>query len=126
MSTSKEDILKLRDLTRMTGKLTNVQIAQLKMWPKIILGANDGEVEFDPDEHMLTVTISKVDYKYIMEGATEPLPQVFNHRMGLFNTAVKFLLGDEYGVNVVMKGKLLGAFPPSQQAEPAHAPKFDK
>lgn len=121
-----EELIKLRELTRMTGLLTNVQIKQLKMWPQIVLAANDAEVEFDPDMRTLTVSISNLDYDAMKERAPlDDIVTVFNRRMNKFNQCVKFLLGNEYAVSIEMKGKRLGYFPPTELSAAVHAPKHD-
>lgn len=107
-----EDLMHLRDMTRMTGTLTNVQIAQLKMWPQVILGARKAEIEFDPDTHLVIAFISDLDYGTMMAGITESPVLVYNRRMARFDEAVKWLLGGEYGVRIVLKDKTIADFPP--------------
>ena len=119
---TKQDLLKLRDLTQMTGGLEKSQIAQLKMWPKIILCANDGEIEFNPDEKFLAVDLSNLDYKS-MESEGVDIVTSFKRRMDRFDESIKFLLGDDYTVIVKVKGTSLGNFPPKMATLGAHSPK---
>lgn len=124
MTPTHEELVKLRELTRMTGLLTNLQIQQLKMWPQIVLAANDAEIEFDPELRLVAVSISNLDYASMQERApTEDIVTVFNRRMNKFNQCVKFLLGDEYSVVIEMKGRRLGYFPPKELTLTAHPPK---
>lgn len=118
--------MQMKELTRMTGVLNNVQVAQLKMWPKIILAADNAEVEFDPEAYSVTVEVSDLDYRSIGEGASEDLVVVYKRRMERFNQAVKFLLGDDYAVLVKMRGKVLASFPPISPPLAAHQPLLEK
>lgn len=118
-----EELMQLKELTRMTGQLSNVQIAQLKMWPRVILGANHAQVEFDPDQYVLIVDVSDLDYKSMMEGATDNPVVIYNRRMVRFNESVKYLLGEDYAVIIRLKGKMIGHFPPLCEPLAAHPPK---
>jgi hypothetical protein len=115
-----EELGKLNDLTRMTGSLTNVQIQQLKMWPKVILGADAAEVEFDPENYIVTADVSNLDYKSMMEGSKDDPVTLYNIRMAKFDACVKYLLGDDYGVVVKLKGAVIGRFPPKRPPIKAH------
>ena len=107
-----EDLMKLREITRMSGALANAQMAQLKMWPQVILGARKAEIEFDPEEKVVAAYVENLDYKSMLEGATMDPVSLYNIRMDKFDQAVKWLLGDEYAVRVILKDKVIGDFPP--------------
>lgn len=118
--------MQMKELTRMTGTLTNVQSAQLKMWPRIILGANNAEIEFDPENNSVAVDMSDLDYKSMLEGVTEDPVTIYSRRMAKFDTAVKWLLGDDYAVTVRLKGHAIGQFPAKSLPIRAHMPKDEK
>lgn len=109
---TEKDLLALRELTRMSGLLNNVQLYQIKMWLHVILCANNAAVEFDPDGYVLVAEISNLDYKIMMEGVSSDIVSHFKKRLMFFDKAVKMLLGDEYAVVIKMKDQILAEFPP--------------
>jgi hypothetical protein len=120
-----EDLIQMRDLTRMLGTLNNVQKKQLDMWSRVILGANDVTIEFDFENYVLSVDVSNLDYKTMMEGQQDPV-EMYKRRMAKFDSAIKFLIGDEYSVVVKLKGKTLHRFAPKAPPQQLHLPKEEK
>lgn len=118
-----DELMTLKELTRMTGKLSNLQIHQLKMWPRVILGANKAEVEFDPEQYALIVDVSDLDYKGMMTDTKEDAVTVYNRRMARFNECVKYLLGEDYAVFIRLNGKMIGHFPATKRPITAHPAK---
>lgn len=121
--------MRMKELTRMMGTLTREQITQLKMWPKVILSANNAEVEFDPEGYVVSANIWDIDAKSMLEGlegTSEEAVAVFGRRLQKYDQAVKWLLGDEYTVNVSIKGTLIKSFPPTTISTKAHPPKEEK
>jgi hypothetical protein len=104
----------MQELTRMTGQLNNIQLHQIKMWVHGILCADSAVVDFDPDEHVFIVEVSDLDHK--MLGAEPDLTAIQNFKLRTehFNSYVKTLLGNEYGVVIKMKDKVLANFAPTQ------------
>jgi len=129
---TQEELVRLREITRMTGYLTNVQIRQLQMWPRIVLAAHDASVEFDPDTHEVEVDLLGIDYNAIwtpqeqMQLLPEMLVKEYQTRLQYFDKCVKYLLGNEYGVTVKFKGKVLGRSPPTAPVSGAHLPDFER
>lgn len=118
-----EDLMKLRDITRMTGTLSNLQMLQLRLWPQVILGAQKAEIEFDPDAQVVSVDLSDLDYKTMMEDSPWQDPvKLYQYRMEKFDSAVKFLLGDDYGTVIRLKGTTIGQFGPRRMPAKAHEP----
>lgn len=113
-----KDLLGLQEITRMTGQLNNVQLHQVKMWVHGILCADHAVIEFDPDEHIFAVEVSLLDYKTLSAesgaGSTMSPVKNFQIRAEHFNAYMKVLLGQEYGVVIKMKNKVLANFPPEQ------------
>lgn len=122
---SKEELMRLKDLTMMTGELSEVQVMQLKMWPRIILGATAAEVEFDANERSISVILQRVNHKSITEGSSEDFMVLFKRRMQKFDQAVKWLLGDEYTVRVFSNNHKMAEFMPSTGIVKAHQPRFE-
>lgn len=123
MTPAEADLMRMRDLTKMSGALTRQQIAQLKMWPRIILCADNAEVEFDPESHSVSANIWDINSAAMLEGTSEDAATIFGRRLEKFDEAVKWLLGDEYTVNVSIKGKHITSFPPKTIDTKAHPPK---
>lgn len=124
MVPTKQEILTMKDLTRMTGLINQVQSHQLKMYCLVILCANQAEIEFDPELYQVVADISKIDSKALLEGYIDKsLKEAFTHRALLFNDSVKFLLGDEYQVIIKMANNLLADFPPTTPPQKAHTPR---
>lgn len=119
-SPTEDDLIALRELTRMTGKLCDVQIQQLKMWPRVILCANNADVEFDPEQYTLIVNISDLDYEVMKLESTKNLVEAFHLRMTRFAQSVQFLLGTDYSIFIRMKDSLLGTFPATNGPINAH------
>lgn len=120
-----EELIKMQEITRMTGTLNQVQMYHLKMWAHVILGANKMEAEFDPDGRTLVVDVSDLDYKAMLVGATEDPVTLYNRRMAKFDDAIKaLLLGSEFTVIVCMKGKALQTFPPTKPIVGTNLPVF--
>jgi hypothetical protein len=113
MTPTSKDFAQMRELTRMTGQLNNVQAHQLKMWTHVILSANTGVIEFDAENCALVIEISNLDYKSMMEGVAEDMVTHFNKRLQFFNKSAKLLLGEEFAVIIKMRDRILGDFPPS-------------
>lgn len=113
MTPSVKELVQMRELTRMTGQLNNVQAHQLKMWIHVILSANAGAIEFDPENYVLFVEISNLDTKAMMEEVEEEMVPHFKKRMQFFDKSAKLLLGEEYAVVIKMKDKVLADFPPT-------------
>lgn len=123
--TTTEDLIKMQDITRMTGTLNQVQMYHLKMWAHVILGCNKMEAEFDPDGRSLVVDISDLDYKGMLNGATDDPVTLYSRRMAKFDEAIKtLLLGNEYTVVIRMKGKQLQLFSPQAPVQGTHLPIF--
>lgn len=118
-----DELMLLKEMTRMTGKLSNIQIHQLKMWPKVILGANKAEVEFDPEQYALIVDVSDLDYQGMLADTKEDPVAIYNRRMTRFNESVKFLLGEDYAVFIRLNGKMIGHFPATSRPIVAHPAK---
>lgn len=118
-----EELMRWKDLTMMTGELSEVQILQLKMWPKVILGASAAEVEFDANERSVSVILGRVNYKWVIEGSNESFNVLFKRRMERFDEAVKWLLGDDYIVRIISKGQKIMEFPPLSGLIKAHQPR---
>jgi hypothetical protein len=110
----------MQELTRMTGQLNNVQLHQVKMWVHGILCADHAVIEFDPDEHVFTVEVSLLDTKTLAAEPDLTAIQNFKLRAEHFNSYVKVLLGQEYGVVIKMKDKVLANFPPTQAPRKAN------
>jgi predicted enzyme involved in methoxymalonyl-ACP biosynthesis len=119
---NQKEIAQMRELTRMTGLLNNVQAHQLKMWTHVVLCANEGVFEFDPEGLLLVADVSNLDYKAMMEGVSEDIYTHFKKRMAFFDQCVKMLIGEEYGVVIKMKGNVLSDFPPMSMPKKAHPP----
>lgn len=128
MTTTMEDLAMMRDLTRMTGAITNVQKKQLDMWPRVILGADNVKVSVDTKEHVIDVDVSNVDFKGICAASPNESPvDAYERRMAVFNESCKFLLGEEYTVNISMKGQSLKVFHPLAPVPVAtHEPRFER
>lgn len=120
---TKEELMRLKDLTMMTGELSEVQILQLKMWPRVILGATAAEVEFDANERSLTAILGRVSHKAVTEGSKEDFKILFDRRMEKFNQAVKWLLGDDYTVRIYSNNHKLAEFMPLVGIQKAHPPR---
>lgn len=120
---TKEELMRLKDLTMMTGELAEVQILQLKMWPRVILGATAAEIEFDSNERSLTAILGRVSHKAVTDGSKEDFKILFERRMGKFNQAVKWLLGDDYTVKIVSNGHMIAEFAPTVAIQKAHPPR---
>lgn len=118
-----EELMRWKDLTMMTGELSDVQVLQLKMWPRVILGATTAEIEFDPDQRSVSVYLGRVNYKAITEGSTEDMMVLFKRRMQKFDQAVKWLLGDDYTVIIYSNKHKMAEFPPLVGILKAHPPR---
>lgn len=117
-----EELQKLKDITRITGHLTQIQTRQLEAWAQVVLAADWYEIECDPDNRTLSVNTSDLDYAS-MEYGGEEVGNVYRRRMSKFDECVKYLLGTDYSVTIRLKGKLIGQFPPLSPTIKAHPPK---
>ena len=91
-----EKLLLLRDLTKRTGILHEVQVEQLKMWPLIAFEhATNSEFTWDN-------TTKNVCFSIKTEGAS---PKKMNERFNWLDQAVKALLGPEWAIKVKINGK---------------------
>ncbi|WNM70312.1 hypothetical protein [Myxococcus phage Mx1] len=121
-----EELMKMRDLTRMTGTVTNVQMHQLKMWPLVILSAEKATVSVDTEAASVEFDVEGVDWKSLPAVQTpQEVLELFRARMQHLDGAVKLLFGEEYSVVIKMKGKLIQSFPPKSPVGTAHEPKFE-
>lgn len=120
---TEKELMQLKELTRMTGSLSNVQIKQLKMWSAIVLGALGFEVEVDTEGFVVVVDATSLDYPTMMKDTTEDPVTMYRRRMARFDYAVKWLLGEDYAVVIRLKGNQLGSFPPKSPPLLAHLPK---
>jgi hypothetical protein len=109
-----KDLIGMQELTRMTGQLNNVQLHQVKMWVHGILCADSAVIEFDPDEHVFSVEVSQLDTKTLAAEPDLTAIQNFKIRTEHFNSYMKVLLGEEYGVVIKMKDRVLANFVPTQ------------
>jgi hypothetical protein len=122
MTPTAEDFARLRELTRMTGTLSNIQIHNLKMWASVILCARQAEMEFDAENHTFIVEASGIDLQAMMEHPEQPVQALYRHRMARFDECVRMAIGDEYDISVRVKGVELGRFPPKGPPTKAHPP----
>lgn len=86
----------LRDLTRKTGMLHELQVMQLKMWPLVFTNAKNASCEFGFETKQV---IFKLD---TLKGAK---PKNFKARLEHLVKATQQLLGTEYAVTVMLDGK---------------------
>lgn len=94
-----QKLYELREFTRTTGGLHELQIKQLKYWPLVFLEVNSSECSFGFDTKLVIYKVSKFKDKK---------PKDFKQRLVLLVTATQKLLGDEYEVLVMSdKGKEL-------------------
>lgn len=110
---SMKDLMQMQELTRMTGLLNNVQLHQIKMWIHGILCANEAVIDFDPDTLVFVAEISNLDYGVLKQASGVDTFANFKARTEHFNQCMKVLLGDDYGVVIKMKDKILADFPPT-------------
>ncbi|MDE2425727.1 MAG: hypothetical protein KGO96_07455 [Elusimicrobia bacterium] len=96
---STEELIKLRDLTRRTGLLTEAQVNHLKYWPMIVDSCIVGcEAHFNYD---------KSELEYQMKVKEKVLPKDFENRLKKLEEWSQFLLGNEYLIKVKVNGKLI-------------------
>lgn len=120
MKPTQEDFVTMRELTRMTGQINQVQVHQLQMGVLVMLCAKTVELEFDPDTHVLSADITGIDSSLWGENALAE----FQKRMKMYDGVVKFVLGDEYSCVIKIKGNVVGDFPPKAPPPKAHKPVF--
>lgn len=94
-----ETLYKLREFTRTTGGLHELQVMQLKCWPLVITNATDSTCEFGYDTKTVIFKLSKLKGKK---------PKDFKKRLKMLAKATQELLGGEYEVLILSdKGKEL-------------------
>lgn len=52
-----EQLMRLRDLTRRTGMLHELQMKQLKIWPRVFFDCDKHELTYDCDAKIVTITL---------------------------------------------------------------------
>ncbi|NBT57436.1 hypothetical protein EBT16_01505 [bacterium] len=91
-----EQLMLLRDLTKRTGVLHEIQVTNLKLWPMIAFThAQTSEFTWDVDKHNVTFSLTT-------KGAS---PKSMRARFDWLDQSVKALLGPEWGITVNMNGK---------------------
>jgi hypothetical protein len=93
-------LIEARELTRITGCLNDLQIQQLKFWPKIISENVVGcETRFNYEDRELIYSMEiKTKNQREIDKIKKMLPQLEEWS--------RFLLGDEYLVRVKFNGKM--------------------
>lgn len=91
-----ETLLLLRDLTKRTGILHEIQVGQLKMWPLVAFdNATTSEFSWDSTKKMVCFVIQ----------TQGPAPKKMRARFTWLDQSVKALLGHEWGIKVAINGK---------------------
>lgn len=91
-----EKLFQLRELTRSTGILHELQVVQLKMWPLVFTNATEAACEFHYDTKTVVFHLGKLAGKR---------PKNFQARLEHLTKATQQLLGDEYAVLINVDGK---------------------
>jgi hypothetical protein len=91
-----EKLYQLRELTRRTGILHELQVLQLKMWPLVFTNATDSECEFNYETKAVVFNLKKLKGK---------LPANLQERLEHLTKATQQLLGDEYVVVININSK---------------------
>jgi hypothetical protein len=91
-----EKLYRLREVTRTTGILHEIQVLQLKMWPLVFTNATESECEFNFETKAIVFDLKKLKGKR---------PENFKERLEHLTKATQQLLGDEYAVVINVNGK---------------------
>ena len=83
-----EGLMRLRDITRMTGMVHDAQILQLKFWPRIVFPCESHSIEHDGEQRLLTIRL-------VLNG---PLPEGDDLKKctSMFESWCQTLLGDDW------------------------------
>ena len=91
-----DDLLILREETRKTGFLTELQVKHLKLWPLIISD------KITKSEAKFIYEKNEVDFSLTMTGK---ITKDFSKRFAALTQWVQTLLGEEYAVKIKVGGK---------------------
>ncbi len=91
-----EKLYVLRETTRTTGMLIELQVTQLRAWPMAFLNVADSTCEFDFDGKRVIYNLTE---------SKDKRPKDFKGRLRLLAQATQQLLGDEYSILINSTGK---------------------
>jgi hypothetical protein len=98
---TKQQLQMLREMTRLTGALHEVQVVNLKMWPLVLFtDAKTSSFTWDPDKKLVHVSLMLKPRHPTRKQAW------WKERVGALSSWVHELLGDEWVTNVqIQNGK---------------------
>ena len=93
-----EKLYFMRELTRKTGILHEIQVMNLNNWPLVFTHAQEVVTQFSYENKLVAYEIVKVKGR---------VPANLRQRLEHLEKCVKMLLGDEYSITVFEKGEML-------------------
>lgn len=88
----RESLVRLRDITRMTGFIHDAQMLQLKHWPLIVFPCDQHAIQYESKQRVLVVTLR------IMEKLPEE--EDLKKRIKVFERWCWWLLGTEWSIRL--------------------------